>query len=78
MSQLQVNEFRAAVAADPALSEQVREVMEAGGDSAALLALARERGFEFTEAEAREALAEGELSELELDLVAGGCGGGAS
>lgn len=78
MSKQQVNDFRGAIAADPALAEQVKVVMDAGGDPAALLALARARGFEFTRAEADEVLAEGELSELELELVAGGCGGGAS
>lgn len=72
MAKQQVNDFRAAIAADPALAEQVKVVMEAGGDPAALMALARARGFEFTRAEADEVLAESELSELELDLVAGG------
>lgn len=73
MSKQHVNDFRAAIVADPALAEQVREVMDAGGDpAAALLALARARGFEFTQAEADEVLADSELSELELDLVAGG------
>ncbi len=72
MSKQSVNDFRAALAADSALADEVREAMNAGGDSAAVIALARARGFEFTEAEANEVLAEGELSELELDLVAGG------
>ena len=75
MSKQQVNDFRAATAADPALAEQVRAT---AGEPEALLALARARGFDFTRAEADEVLAEGELSELELELVAGGCGGGAS
>ncbi|MBX3469023.1 MAG: Nif11-like leader peptide family RiPP precursor [Planctomycetes bacterium] len=72
MSRQHVSEFRAAIAADPALAEQVRKAMEAGGDAAALLGLARARGLEFTPAEAAEVMAESELSELELDLVAGG------
>lgn len=76
MAKQHVTSFRAEIAAEPALAEQVREVMSAGGDPAALIALARTRGFEFTRGEADEVLAEGELSELEL--VAGGCGGGAS
>ncbi|MCW8139506.1 MAG: Nif11-like leader peptide family natural product precursor [Planctomycetota bacterium] len=74
MSKQHVSDFRAAIAADPALAEQVREVMNAGGDPEALLALARARGFEFTAAEADEVLAESELSELELELVSGGGG----
>jgi predicted ribosomally synthesized peptide with nif11-like leader len=72
MSKQHVNDFRAAIAAEPALAEQVREVMNAGGEPEALLALARTRGFAFTRVEADEVMAEGELSELELDLVAGG------
>ncbi|MCW8139508.1 MAG: Nif11-like leader peptide family natural product precursor [Planctomycetota bacterium] len=72
MSKQHVSEFRTAVAADPALAEQVRKAMEAGGDATTLIALARARGLEFTPAEAEEVMAESELSELELDLVAGG------
>ncbi|MCW8139507.1 MAG: Nif11-like leader peptide family RiPP precursor [Planctomycetota bacterium] len=72
MSRQHVDDFRAAIAADAALAEQVRAAMNAGGDPGALLALARARGFEFTRAEADEVMAESELSELELDLVAGG------
>ncbi|MCW8141283.1 MAG: Nif11-like leader peptide family natural product precursor [Planctomycetota bacterium] len=75
MSKQHVKRFREQVAAEPALAEQVREVMSAGGDPPALIALARARGFEFSQAEAEEVLAESELTELELDLVAGGNGG---
>ena len=74
MSKQSVQAFRAAVAADPALAEQVKGT---GGDPAALLALAQARGFEFTREEADEVLNEGELSELELELVAGGIERGA-
>jgi predicted ribosomally synthesized peptide with nif11-like leader len=80
MSKQHVREFRAVMAGDPALSEQLREVtaipVAAGGGTVALIGLARARGFEFTEAELGEVVAEGELSELELDLVAGGCQNG--
>ncbi|MBX3469024.1 MAG: Nif11-like leader peptide family RiPP precursor [Planctomycetes bacterium] len=78
MSKQHVTDFRAAIAADPALAEQVRAVMNAENAPEALISLARTRGFEFTRAEADVAMAESELSELELDLVAGGtpnCGG---
>lgn len=74
MSKQSVSAFRAAIAADPALAEQARAT---GGDAAALLALAQARGFEFTREEADEVLNEGELSELELELVAGGIERGA-
>lgn len=76
MSKQHVSEFRALMAADPALAEQLREVTPgpyaAGGGTGALIRVARARGFEFTEEELNEVVSEGELSELELDLVAGG------
>ncbi len=72
MSKQSVKDFRAGVASDPELAEQVRAAMNAASGAGALVALARARGHEFTEAEAEEVLAESELSELELDLVSGG------
>ncbi|MCW8141282.1 MAG: Nif11-like leader peptide family natural product precursor [Planctomycetota bacterium] len=83
MSKQHVTAFREQMAADPALAEQLREVtarpVAAGGGSVALIGLARARGLELTQAELDEVVAEGGLSELELDLVAGGAqpGGGA-
>ncbi len=72
MSKQHVHDFRMAITADPALADQVRQVIEAGGGSAGLIALARSRGFEFTQDESVEAFADCELTEVELDLVAGG------
>ncbi len=76
MSKQHVVAFREQVEADPALSEQLRDETArpyaAGGGTQALIRIARERGFEFTQDELDEVVAEGELSELELDLVAGG------
>ncbi len=76
MSKQHVTAFRELMLAEPALAEQLREVtarpVAAGGGAPALIDIARARGFEFTQAELDEVVAEGELSELELDLVAGG------
>lgn len=76
MSKQHVTAFRELMATDAALAEQLREVtarpVAAGGGTTALIDLARARGFEFTQAELDEVVAEGELSALELDLVAGG------
>ncbi len=69
-----IDQFRAQVAADPELQARFGQAYETG--PAALTALGRERGWQFTEAEAAETiercLDDGELTDYELELVAGG------
>jgi predicted ribosomally synthesized peptide with nif11-like leader len=62
-------DFRAKVAADPKLQAEVRTSMAAGG--AGLAAVGKKYGFDFTTEEATADATE-ELSDLELELVAGG------
>ena len=77
-----MNELYAKVAADSALQEKYYKIVEEAGDEAALgeklIAFAKEQGFDVTLSDVEEffkSLAEpanGQLSEEELDSVAGG------
>ncbi len=73
------NAFRAEVEKDVALQEACREAL-ASGKPELIVSLGSERGFEFSGAEAEAVINESELSDLELELVAGGlpldCGNG--
>ncbi|MEL7656601.1 MAG: Nif11-like leader peptide family RiPP precursor [Bacillota bacterium] len=79
-----MNELYAKVAADSALQEKYYKIVEEAGDEAALgeklVAFAKEQGFDITISDVEEffkSLAEpanGQLSEEELDSVAGGKG----
>lgn len=60
--------FRARVAEDSDLQEQV----SACRDAASVVALGQREGFEFTAASVETLLNDGELSDFELELVAGG------
>lgn len=70
MSTKSFDEFRRAVAADEALQDACRQALAPGG--AGLASVGEAHGFDFTNEEAKAALEEAELSELELELVAGG------
>ncbi len=83
MSMTSVQEFLTKVSEDPTLQEQIAKAMESDNDRQAVTDLARSQGFEFTatelsqEIENREAAIKqqaeaGELSEDELESVAGG------
>ncbi len=77
-----MNELYAKVAADSALQEKFGKIIEEAGDEAALgeklIAFAKELGYEITVEEIREFFVSksessgGQLSEEELDAVAGG------
>lgn len=70
MSKAAVEQFRAKVAHDSALQAKVRGL---GADKGAeVVALGRELGFQFTQADLEAALEEGELSDFELEVVSGG------
>lgn len=69
MSTNTIEAFRAKVAKDPDLQAEVKASVV--DDS--LVALAKRHGFDFTAAELQAFFADAELTELELDLVAGGC-----
>jgi predicted ribosomally synthesized peptide with nif11-like leader len=70
------NDFRAKVAADRKLQDECRTAIAIGG--AEIVKLGANHGFAFTAEEAQAAMDESELSDLELELVTGGCGGGAT
>ena len=74
MNNTAIENFRERVNADNALQARFVEAYAQG--PGALAALGRANGFEFTEGEAAQAIQErlddGELSEFELELVAGG------
>jgi len=69
-----VQTFRERVSEDSSLQAAFLEAFQQG--PAALVALAKAQGLDFTEAEAEAAIAEisqnGELSDFELELVSGG------
>jgi len=74
MSREQLSEFMKLLAEDSALQEELRNAAEGTGDDAVvsserLVEIARARGFEFTVEEAEGVF---ELSDDELDAVAGG------
>jgi len=74
MSVESIEKFRERINDDSALQEEFLTAFQEG--PAALVALAKANGFEFTEAEADAAIEElsqgGELSDFELELVSGG------
>jgi predicted ribosomally synthesized peptide with nif11-like leader len=83
MSITAVQEFLTKVSEDQALQEQIAKAMESDNDRQAVTDLARSKGFDFTtdelgqeiqnrEAAARQKAEAGELSEDELEAVAGG------
>jgi len=64
-------EFRAKLNASPALHEEAMRAFAADGEG--LVSLGKKHGYAFTKEEALELLAKGgELSDFELELVAGG------
>jgi predicted ribosomally synthesized peptide with nif11-like leader len=74
MSKQALNEFRAKLAADDTLRNEMTRALSAGGTKTTasvddLVAFAKSHGYEFTNEEAREKIA---LSDQELDHVAGG------
>jgi predicted ribosomally synthesized peptide with nif11-like leader len=83
MSLSAVQEFLTKISEDQALQEQIAKAMESDNDRQAVTDLARSKGFEFTTAELgqeiqnredtfRQQAEAGELSEDELEAVAGG------
>ena len=72
MSMEAVQEFRERVNSDEALANEVRDMVNSGGD---IGALAQRHGFDLTSAELQQgwgAVQEGELTPFELELVSGG------
>ena len=78
MSVEAIDQFRAQVATDPGLQARLASALDVGPD--ALAALGKDCGYDFTAAEASAAVdrarTDGELSDFELELVAGGDAGG--
>ena len=77
MSMQAVEEFRKRMNEDPSLQPRIAEAYSRG--PAALVALGHELGYDFTEAEVTQAIAEassGELSDVELELASAGGGNG--
>lgn len=75
MSIAAAQSFRDKVCSTPALQQQIQTALANGGDLSALVRLGSDNGCDFTVEEAAaafQALASDELSEDELDLVAGG------
>ena len=77
MSKEQALAFRNKVVQAPQLQDKIRQMIEQGQSLDAAVRLGNENGFTFTTEEAELALQEvgqGELSDFELALVAGGRG----
>ena len=77
MSKESAVKFREKVSATPELQAKVRNAISQGKDLSEAVALGKQTGFTFTEQEAEEVLAttsQGELSDFELEMVAGGKG----
>lgn len=76
MSREAVELFRKKIDQDDQLQDILRESFRTMDDQLNLVDLALEYGFEFTEEEGlavlRESMVDGELSDFELELVAGG------
>lgn len=73
--------FRDKVCKTPALQQQVKAAIESGSDLTEAVRLGKTCGCEFTAEEAAECLqclGSDELSEFELEMVAGGAGKGGS
>ncbi|QJW84030.1 Nif11-like leader peptide family natural product precursor [Ramlibacter terrae] len=73
MSLKAVEEFRAVAASQPELQKSCATAFLAG-DLQSVVRAGAARGYAFTEAEVSECLDKGELSDAELELVAGGGG----
>ncbi|QJW84031.1 Nif11-like leader peptide family natural product precursor [Ramlibacter terrae] len=71
MSLEAIHAFRSALASDPALQKLCGHA-SATGDAQSVVDAAAARGFTFSVSELEEVLADGELSDSELELVAGG------
>lgn len=71
MSQQAFSDFRAMANSNPAIAQACIEAVKAGGQRA-VINVGRKHGFEFTEDEAVDAISHSELSDAELELVAGG------
>jgi predicted ribosomally synthesized peptide with nif11-like leader len=69
----EIERFARDLAANEGLRNEVKAI---GNDNAAVVKLANAKGYNFTldDVEALD-IGEGELSDLQLDLVAGGAGG---
>jgi predicted ribosomally synthesized peptide with nif11-like leader len=63
--------FRQAVNTNPQLSEACRNAIRQGGQGA-VVDFAQKNGFTFSAEEAKKVMDETELSDYELELVAGG------
>lgn len=83
MTTTAVNKFLTKVQTDEALQQELAKALEAENDRQAVTDLADSKGYDFTpeelwaevqkrQAEAEEKQAEGELSDEELEAVAGG------
>ena len=77
MSKAAALAFRDKVAQNPELQAKVRQAIEAGQSLEEAVRLGKQHGHEFTVEEAEQAMEEvssGELSQFELEMVAGGKG----
>jgi predicted ribosomally synthesized peptide with nif11-like leader len=83
MSNSQVQEFLSKVGEDPSLQTELSQALESENDREAVTALAKSKGYEFSsdelwaEVQTRQAefitnQADGELSDADLEAVAGG------
>jgi predicted ribosomally synthesized peptide with nif11-like leader len=63
--------FRQAINTNPQLGEACRAAIAAGGQGA-VITFAEKNGFSFSAEDAKAAMDETELSDYELELVAGG------
>jgi len=69
-----IEAFRGKLATDVNLQAQVRQAIEGGCGVEELVSLAGAHGFTFTADEARNSFTDSELSDFELEMVAGGKG----
>ncbi len=67
-----IEAFRGQLATDANLQAQVRQAIESGCGPEELVSLAGAHGFTFTANEAVASFTESELSDFELEMVAGG------
>ncbi len=77
MSKEAAEEFRNKVNSAPELQDKLRAAVQSDDPFAAAVAIGAEQGLSFTSEEIQEAMtaaAEGELSDFELEAVAGGKG----
>ena len=74
MSQQSASDFRNLVNSDPTIAAACLAAVSRSGELS-MVKLGAQHGFEFTESEALAVMERAELSDLELELVAGGGGG---